>query len=276
VAYSGVLEPWVMDDGFAGYPVADPTAQPPAVFRIYDRRDPREIIRVADTRAGSTWQVMRATEGSAGVAHAAGFEVAPFLTKAGMDGRAAGTPSRTGVVWRAARTASQTFTGSADHAVASLSVPGDGLVNEANPRSVYEVMAWGYFTTGARSIPIPPENVQESHFQCGLYWGAIAAGTINFPLYGATVGEAGVRWRVHATFNLWAGSGSSSISLWVGSVNAASAPIRPALFGPTSPPGYNQSGTVNFRLQVSTGTVGGGDPGPSSVTVQGSRIGRAA
>ena len=95
----GAVETWTMAGNYAAYPLASPAARPPALFRVYDPDEPREQITVTDTRAAPAWTVRRAFEASrTDLTHKPGFKVRPFLTKAGLNGRAAGTPSRTGLV----------------------------------------------------------------------------------------------------------------------------------------------------------------------------------
>ena len=94
---AGTAQVWSMAGGWAGYPVADRNAGPPSMFRIYDPADPREIIRVAHT-AGAAWSVTRGDQGSRTVAHAAGFEVRPFITRDGLASLVRGAPSGTGLV----------------------------------------------------------------------------------------------------------------------------------------------------------------------------------
>lgn len=279
VAYTGTPEPWTMTGGFAGYPVADPNARPPSVFRIYDPgdgRDPHEIIRVIDTGGThvaptAAWQVLRATEGSPGTAHAAGFEVVPFLTKAGLDGRAAGTPSGTGLVMPATLTNRQVLNGNLEHEVISLAVP----AGEAIPASVYELFAWGFYTPGPSYTAGAPQP-STPHFNCALWWSPGSPGSIVFPTPGA---QTGARWRIHASANLYAGQVRVTISMWVASSASPAAAVTPkALFGRIvdGPSGADTAIPAVFGLRITTGLVGTGAPAANSVTVQGARIWRAA
>ena len=252
-----------MTGGFAGYPVADPNARPPSVFRIYDPgdgRDPHEIIRVIDTGGThvaptAAWQVVRATEGSPGTAHKAGFEVAPFLTKAGLDGRAAGTPSRTGLVLRSSVTAPRTWNDNAEHNVASLTIgAGEQIV-----ALLYQAVGWGYFSPGATTPSQPPPgggpaNPDTHHFDAGLLWGANVAGQISFPVPNAPNNS---RWRIHATLEMYATQMIATISLWAAN-RAVTAVVNPkSLFGILDPFPANVSGSVPFRLFVKTPGTGG-------------------
>jgi hypothetical protein len=269
---AGVTETWAMAGGYAAYPLADPAARPPALFRIYDPRDPREIMRVTDTRTAGSWVVARAAEGSLGVAHRPGFEVRPFLTAAGMHGLAAGVPSRSGIVLRPALTQPLILGGAADHDAIPLMVPG----GEQIPGSVYEVLAWGFYTPGT---PSSPDGIAAPapHFNCAIGWGGNLVGAITFPV---PAPAAGSRWRLLAAVNLYPAEVTGTINLWAASsADPLGSLFTPAaLFGATAPIPANVTGNVTFRLRIGTGTTVAYDgvPGAASVTVQGARIGRGA
>jgi hypothetical protein len=283
-------ETWTMAGGYDGYPYLNPNAVPPQVFRLYDPADPSEIIRVDATPAGNpglgtagpVWDVARATEGTPGRPHLPGFEVRPFLTKAGMDGIAAGTPSHTGLVGPTATadapprllTAPVVLSGNARHNVAPLNVPG----GEAVPGSVYELLAWGFFTVGPLGSSTP-EQVYP-HFACAVVWSPPGnPGQLSFPFAGAAPGQANHRWRVHISVNaLTAVSLASTITLWVASSNTAADAVRSVqIFGTPGAFAFNPSAAAVFALRVDTGTGGSTvDPGPTQVTVQGARSWRAA
>jgi hypothetical protein len=272
-AVAGTSEVWNMAGGYPSYGLANPGARPPSVFRVFDPADPREIIRV-DSTAGPNWTVARATEGSLGVDHAAGFEVAPFITQAGLNGRAAGTPTRSGMVLRSALTAPLNLTGDVDHLIASMLVP----AGEAIAGSIYEVQAWGYYTPGVAYSPPPTFPAATPHFNCALRWNPPGVvGSIAFPLPAA---QASSRWRIHATLNLHGAGGphTSTINLWAATAAAPGTPVTPAaLFGPTpvnSPP--NVAVDATFAFQISTGLPNGTIPAAATLTVLGARIGRGA
>jgi hypothetical protein len=281
-------ETWTMAGGFAGYPYLDPAAVPPRVFRLYDPADPREIIRVDATpdgdsvagTAGPTWEVARATEGTPGVEHAAGFEVRPFITKAGMDGRAHGAPGNGGLLFPAALTGPLVLTAALDHLVIRMPVP----AGESVPGSVYELAAWGVFTAGPVGS-VDGLAAPSPHFNCGLTFTTAAPGQIECPVYGAVTGQAGYRWRIHGTADIWAPNNvTTEIDLWAATSNAALAPAPvtpPAMFGPVppnNPPGIGAADhTFGLRVGVgATAPYNSNAPGPSRVVVQGARIWRSA
>jgi hypothetical protein len=169
-AAAGDPGPWIMAGGYASLGTADPTASPPAVFRVYDRHAPGEAIQVVDTRADPLWSVVRGDQGTPVLDHDPGFEVTPLISAAGLDGRAPGVPSGNGLmlpgvtsyfapaffpsdsVWRSCWPTPRrienppgTFTW----------MPGGGLLvpdGEAVPGSVYECVAWGQYTTGSAGL----------------------------------------------------------------------------------------------------------------------------
>lgn len=79
---SGTTESWV-PAAPAAFPTANPTANPPTVFRVTDPAAPSERITVTDSRTG-TWTVTRGDEGTATVAHAAGFTIEAVVTAAAL------------------------------------------------------------------------------------------------------------------------------------------------------------------------------------------------
>jgi hypothetical protein len=277
-AAPGALDTFQMGGGYAAYPVADPAARPPTVFRIYDPADPREIIRVGDTGGAHlvpspVWQVTRATEdSSAAVGHAAGFEVRPFITKASMDGRARGTTSRTGLKLRPRLAGPVTYTGNADNYVAELLVPG----GEAISGSLYEIIAWGYYTAGPMAGTAPNAG---PHFNCGGRWSSNGnPGQLEMAVLGAVTGTAGLRWRIHAAVNLYGVTLTATISLWAARSTNPSDPVPvKGMFGPVDPWPQNVLADSTFALRIGTGTTGPYTfAGPPSVTVQGARSWRAA
>ena len=108
---------WVAQ-GFTGWPPATESvftpAPLPAIVRVYDLDDPREILRVVGNQSGSAWTVIRGDQGSQVVPHAPGARMWPVISAAALAGRAQGTPAGTGLASvRGTRTAPQTTAGTA-------------------------------------------------------------------------------------------------------------------------------------------------------------------
>lgn len=81
---AGTVETWTVSSG-AGFPTADPTAYPPTFFRVTDIALPTEKAMVTDSRTTS-WTVTRGAEGTAPVAHAAGFAIQNVVTAGALAG----------------------------------------------------------------------------------------------------------------------------------------------------------------------------------------------
>jgi hypothetical protein len=283
-AAAGVSQVWTMDGNWAAYPDAQPAppARPPRLFRIYDPADPREIMWVTNTggavyqrgmragerRAGTgravtnTWTVTRSAEGSVpGVAHAPGFEVRPFLTKASLDGRARGNYN--GLIWRNRQSPTipqvpARWTDTGDKALCQVNVP----AGEAIPGSLYELHAWGYYETGMTSINM------------GVDWGPATAPVYIGNVVRTPAGAAGTpAWRVHAAVNIHgnpAVNATCSVSImWWCALGNQSLAVPVFLYGNLGEPVINTAVDAECRLQCSK-------PGGGAMIVQGTRAGRAA
>ena len=137
--------------------------------------------------------------------------------------------------------------------IASLFVP----ANEAIPGSVYEAVAFGYYTPGNLAL-----------MGCGLSWtGSGNPGQIALPVTGA---PADARWRIQATINLYATDLTSSIHFWAARA-APSAVLSPTtLFGPPGAFTFGPGIDAQFGLFIHNQGTGG------LVTVLGVRLWRAA
>ncbi len=82
---SGTSENWTVTSSIL-FPAASIAATPPTQFRVIDRDSPSEIMIVTNV-SGTTWTVTRGAEGTAAVAHAAGWTVQNIITVGGLDGR---------------------------------------------------------------------------------------------------------------------------------------------------------------------------------------------
>jgi hypothetical protein len=292
---AGTSELWTMAGRWDMWPDANPGARPPRVFRLFDPADPREIIWVTNTsgtlardelaagarrdeRAGShraraaltnVWRVTRSAEGSVpNVAHAPGFEVRPFLTKASMDGRARGTPN--GLTWRnglnpEVPTVPYGWTDAATHVITQVEIP----AGEAIPASLYELNAWGYYSAGTTQLTMGVDWYNPPPSGARVILGAVGH---------ATAGAAGSPlWRVHAAVNLHSVQAngmttcSVSIMLWCainGTNQSLAVPVL--LYGNLGEPQVDARIPALLRLYCAR------IPAGFQMAVQGTRAGRAA
>lgn len=242
-ARAGQAEDWIMGAGRDLFPVADMTTDGslPRLFRVFDREDPREIMRVIDTTGtGGVWRLVRGDQGTLPVVHRAGAVLSPFITAAGMDGFARAVPPGRGIVVAPPHNPGVDSTAepggrrnwgdggalNTRYSLAEVQIP----AAEANRGCTYEALAWGRYTTGP-ATPAP----NSPHFDCGLFYGGTGGevGQLSLPLFG--VRPTAARFRLHAVMIFYAGNVSSTITLHLATTSDISTPVQLRMFGPPSP-----------------------------------------
>jgi hypothetical protein len=275
LAPAGTPELWTMAGGYAAFPAADPALIPPSLFRVYDRDASAEAILVRETAPPGTWQVTRGDQGTPVLAHAPGFTVRSLISPAGLAALAAGVPSGNGLVLPAAAqtvppppsTSPPQWNDALPHTIAQLLIPGGEALNGA----VYELLAWGWYTTRAG---------QNSGLFFGLAWGATPLGPdAAFTTPGPGINEPGVRWKIHSAVSVYGSQAAMNSTVWVAERNAVdrlATPLRRFMFGGPAP-----TPVTTTAAQLLTGHVTGADaagalPAGLGITLAGSKAWRAA
>lgn len=260
----GTPATWMMSGGYQALGAADPTASPPALFRVYDRHNPAEAIRVTDTRADPLWQVIRGDQGTPVVDHAAGFEVQPLISAAGLDGRAPGVPSGNGLLLPGICSYFATPARSENTGWWSCWPPDDTSVNpkrwggllvpdgEAVPGSVYEATAWGTFHT---VHPTTGVAMTGTGLSFGMWWldattpqaalpaslgnaniGNLDAVPLN-PLPAQSGNAYQARWRIHGVLSITGDNlGYVNLAVHLSLTNAFDVNQPPTALLPFKPP----------------------------------------
>ena len=276
----------VLDDGrrLAPVPRRDPRrdAAPRAgeLFRVYDPDDPREIILVRDTGAGTgQWLVVRGDQGTMPVPHEPGFRVEPFITAEGMVSGVHAVPGGHGLVLPNGRNVTPTTHTAppfARHTVVSIDIP----AGEYNRGVVYEGFAWGWYSI------LGPFTAPGPRMSFGLFIGPDPGGQdvgqLTWPFNGVRPG-AGSRWRMHGLCTFYPqigsipGAVSSNITVHLATTNtvgqgattaAGNVPVH--MFGPVSLFDLDPRPASRFTLWV------GMDQPGDVLWVQGGRAWRAA
>jgi hypothetical protein len=301
-ASPGDPETWMMAGGYAALGEADPTATPPRLFRVYDRHTPGEAIRVTDTRADPLWQVIRGDQGTPVADHAAGFQVEPLISAAGLDSRVPGVPSGNGLMLPAVSSSFALPSWGPDLLWRSCwppprlnTVGGGGLLvpdGEAVPGSVYEAVAWGQYATG------PPPGTTGTPLAFMINWSnALIQDDVTMPSLGnaaVTLTDAvpdtnntvHARWRIHGLLAITGdGLGYANLTVHLSLTHAFDTNQPPGAPAPFKPPVRYMIGGAGTTPVAPTPIVTTGDrmfavlvqkPTAGTVTVLGGKTWRAA
>lgn len=283
VVPAGTPEVWAMTGGHASFaPPADPDADPPVIFRVFDLHDTSEIVLVTDSRTPA-WQVVRGDQGTTPVAHRPGFQVHNVITGPGLGGFAQGVPSGNGLVLPAAgrrAVVEGCFTNEL-FTVSSLPVP----AGEAIPGSMWELTAFGYYWTGGGDQRMraelswnAPAKVILAQHEWQLIGGTGGFGPPIVPGAPANIAQnTGVPWRLHGllTFYDAAPATPASGSLLVELAYSTDPTVQhlDLLAGDTTPAGLPVSTTVDASAQMALQLPPNG--GGGRVFVQGGKAWRA-
>jgi len=186
----GTSQNWTMGGGYAGFPSASSSANPPTQFHVIDPAAPTEIIAVTNV-SGTTWTVTRGAESTTPVAHAAGFSVQQVVTAGGLKQLVQGPPSGDGLALGTAQANSSILSvvnATTTLTLAQMTVP----ANEATVSSIYEIECWGLFTTGSSNTVLT----------WTLSWGGV---TLTTNAYTMPASVTNGRWRFKGSIQVFPG-----------------------------------------------------------------------